>query len=243
MFTRIYTEDIDVAKRFVGECNECLEGLEREVLKLEVDPENPELLAGIYQKVHAIKCGSSFLGLSAVTGLSREAERVLEAAGEGWVTLDNLLIDHLLLFADFVREYTAGLRKALDAFREEKGFHLEFEQQGLGQKYEDLMLAFQNDVCDAPGAPGETGPKEAPGEPSESEELKEGLAAGMQVAALGQRDQLLDDRAQFLGLGQGGLDLFVFDQRSGHVGKHGLAMGCSAVQLAVCITVAHEPSP
>ena len=37
-----------------------------------------------------------------------------------------------------------------------------------------------------------------------------GLTAGMQIAALGQRDQLFDDRAQFLGFRQGGLDLFVF---------------------------------
>jgi hypothetical protein len=44
-------------------------------------------------------------------------------------------------------------------------------------------------------------------------ELRGRLSAGMQVAALGKRDQLVDDPAQFLRLGQGGLDLFMFDQR------------------------------
>jgi hypothetical protein len=77
-------------------------------------------------------------------------------------------------------------------------------------------------------------------------ELRCGLAAGVQVAALGERDQLLDDRAQFLGLGQRRLDLFVFDERAGHVGEHRLAVFMGPVQAAVSASVTHVsnvPSP
>jgi hypothetical protein len=57
-----------------------------------------------------------------------------------------------------------------------------------------------------------------------------GLAAGVQVAALGQRDQLFDDRAQFLGLGQGGLDLLVLDQRAAMLAN--IALRCSWVRFS-----------
>ena len=54
--------------------------------------------------------------------------------------------------------------------------------------------------------------------------LRDRLAAGVQVAALAERDELLHDRAQLLRLGQGGGDLLVLDQRGRHVGEHGLAV-------------------
>ena len=41
----------------------------------------------------------------------------------------------------------------------------------------------------------------------------------MQVAALAQRDELVDHRAQFLGLWQRGDDLLVLDERVGHVAE------------------------
>src|SRR6185437_12314117 len=69
--------------------------------------------------------------------------------------------------------------------------------------------------------------------------LRDRLAAGMQVTALGERDQLLDDRPQFLGLGQRGHDLLVLDQRRRHVGEHRLAVAGSPVELTVGVTVAH----
>ena len=57
------------------------------------------------------------------------------------------------------------------------------------------------------------------------------LAAGMQVAALAERHQLLDHRPQLLRLRQRGHDLLVLDQRRSHVGEHRLAMFGGAVQF------------
>ena len=62
----------------------------------------------------------------------------------------------------------------------------------------------------------------------------------MQIAALAERDELLDDRAQVLGLRQRGDDLLVADQRSGHVGEHGAAMLGLSVQLTMGVTVTHS---
>jgi hypothetical protein len=63
-------------------------------------------------------------------------------------------------------------------------------------------------------------------------DLRDRLAAGMQIAALAERDELFDDRTNFLGLRQGGHDLLMFDERSRHVGEHRLAVARGAVQLA-----------
>jgi len=61
----------------------------------------------------------------------------------------------------------------------------------------------------------------------------------VQIATLAQGDQLLDDRTQLLGLGQGGHDLLVLDQRGRHIGEHRLAMARGAAQLPVGVSVAH----
>src|SRR5262249_5827633 len=74
-------------------------------------------------------------------------------------------------------------------------------------------------------------------------DLGDRLAPRMQVAALAQRHELLDDRAQILRLGQRGGDLLVLDQRGRHVGKHGAAMLGRAVELAVGVTVTHRRGP
>ena len=65
----------------------------------------------------------------------------------------------------------------------------------------------------------------------------------MQPAALAQGHQLLDDRAQVLGLRQRGDDLLVLDQRGDHIAEHGAAMFRRAVELAMDFPVAHGSSP
>ncbi len=57
--------------------------------------------------------------------------------------------------------------------------------------------------------------------------LADRLTAHSETALLAERDELLDDRAQFLGLGQRGDDLLVLDQRGAHVGEH---RACDAPQ-------------
>src|SRR5262249_35106740 len=69
--------------------------------------------------------------------------------------------------------------------------------------------------------------------------LGDRLTAGVEVAALAERHQFLDDRTQVLRLRQRGHDLLVLDQRRRHVGEHGAAMLVLAVELAVGVTVTH----
>src|SRR5690606_28009850 len=74
-------------------------------------------------------------------------------------------------------------------------------------------------------------------------DLRDRLTASMQVAALAERDELFDDRTDFLCLRQGRHDLLMGDERGSHVGEHGLAVACGAVELATGFLVAHLWSP
>src|SRR5205807_8850560 len=69
------------------------------------------------------------------------------------------------------------------------------------------------------------------------------LAARMQIAFLGQRDQLLDDRTQVLGLGQRGGDLLVLDQRRGEMLEQRDTLVRAAIELAVGVAVTHRVLP
>jgi len=105
MCSRIYIEDFDVVKMFIDECMESLEGLEKEILKLEIHSEDIELLNNIFRRVHSIKGGSSFVGLSEITKLSHEIEFTLDAIRKRKVNVNAELIDSLLLSVDFLNGY------------------------------------------------------------------------------------------------------------------------------------------
>ena len=68
----------------------------------------------------------------------------------------------------------------------------------------------------------------------------EGLTAGVEVSALGQRDQLLDLGLRDLGLGLAGLDALVVDQFLRQVRHQRLAVGGIATQLVSFLGVAHR---
>src|SRR5271163_575740 len=67
----------------------------------------------------------------------------------------------------------------------------------------------------------------------------DGDAAGVQVALLAERHQLLDDRTQVLGFRQRRRDLLVLDQRLRHIGEHRLTVLGGAVEAAFCVSVVH----
>mmetsp|Transcript_23357 Transcript_23357/g.55455 ORF Transcript_23357/g.55455 Transcript_23357/m.55455 type:complete len:213 (+) Transcript_23357:151-789(+) len=84
------------------------------------------------------------------------------------------------------------------------------------------------------------------------EQLADDVAIAQTVksqAAVGQRgllrqgDQGLNDAAQFLGLGDRGLDRFVLQQRNAHIAQHRSAVGAGAVEFAEAVTVTHGAFP
>src|SRR3954471_2115437 len=71
-------------------------------------------------------------------------------------------------------------------------------------------------------------------------ERREGLAPGVETAALGERDQLLDLGLDGLGLRLAGLDPLVLDQLAREVAQERLAMGGITAELVSLLAVAHR---
>jgi len=67
----------------------------------------------------------------------------------------------------------------------------------------------------------------------------DGLAKRVEVAPLAERDHLLGDRANLLGLGLGRLDPAVLDQGARQVRVERLAVRRVAAELPSCLLVAH----
>ena len=185
MSSRVYIDDIEIVKMFIDEWMECLEGLEKEILKLEIHSEDTELINNIFRKVHSIKGGSSFVGLSSITRLSHEVEFTLDAIRKKIVCVNTELIDSLLLSVDFLNGYITQLFNKLkeqDFINENGAIYLEFENE---QNEEPVLTSLKQvrDKCETQEI--ESGNHEAP--PPEgieldilqTEEFKISLAEGM----------------------------------------------------------------
>ena len=75
-------------------------------------------------------------------------------------------------------------------------------------------------------------------EPPGAQTAAVGVAAG--VAALGNRDQALDERPQLLRTRNGGLEVLVLDERMGLVAEHRDAMIRHAAEFPMRLAVSHK---
>ena len=71
-------------------------------------------------------------------------------------------------------------------------------------------------------------------------QFRGGPAAGMQRTFFGQCYQLLDERAQFLGLGDGGNDPASLDERDRHIAHQSQPMGGIAPERPADFSVLHN---
>lgn len=113
MCSKIYMEDIELAKIFIQKCLEALEELEKELLKLEMRSDDSELLNDTLECIRFIKRGSSFLGLSNITRIAYEMELMIDAIKSCKVTISTELFDSLLACVDFLNTYIRRLYKRL----------------------------------------------------------------------------------------------------------------------------------
>jgi len=144
MFSRIYIEDVDIVKMYIDECKEWLDELETETLKLEVCPENIDLINNIFTKVHRIKRGSSFSGLSVITRLSYETELLLDCVRNQEVTVDKEFIDSLLTFEDFLYAYISELHEKLYKCTFNNESNLLYLELEIAQNDEEVLLSLKH---------------------------------------------------------------------------------------------------
>lgn len=184
MSKKFFIEDIELAKTFIEEWTECLDGLEKEILKLEVHSDDCDLVNDIFRRVHSIKGGSSFVGLSCITEISHEAESTLDAIRKGMVCVTSELIDSILSAVDYLNSFIAKLYKVL------KEHDLPGESNSVDFEYDDeqkeelvlnsLMLTRHKCEIDKNNNPDRIIEQETDGlEILQSEEFKRTLVEGM----------------------------------------------------------------
>ena len=95
--------DEEIVQAFLEESRENLDRLDRDLVVLETQPDDPELLAQIYRAIHTIKGTCGFLGFHRLQALTHSGEDLLDALRAGRLAIDVDITTSLLRLIDAVR--------------------------------------------------------------------------------------------------------------------------------------------
>ena len=101
----------DLLNEFLTECSESIEIVDSELVKLEQDPNDPELLGNIFRLVHTIKGTSGFLGLSRLETVAHHGENVLGNFRDGTQEVTPEAVSLILAALDCIKEILAGVEE------------------------------------------------------------------------------------------------------------------------------------
>ena len=99
----------DLLAEFLTESNEGLQVLDNELVKLEQNPNDPELLSNIFRLMHTIKGTCGFLGLPRLEGVAHAGENVLGRLRDGEIVVSPEIVSLILECLDRIREILAAL--------------------------------------------------------------------------------------------------------------------------------------
>ncbi len=114
------SDDIELLKRFVLQCNEHTETIEEQILSLEQTPDNPELINGIFRAIHSIKGDAGFLYLTGLSGLAHDTETLLDRLRNKQISVSNRAIELCLASVDALKQMIANLNLVLEARSENR---------------------------------------------------------------------------------------------------------------------------
>src|SRR5947208_16822419 len=99
----------DSLSEFLTEANESISVLDVELVKLEQNPNDPELLGNIFRLVHTIKGTCGFLGLPRLESVAHAAENVLGKVRDGELTVSPAAVSLILESLDCIKRIMAEL--------------------------------------------------------------------------------------------------------------------------------------
>ena len=99
----------DLLKDFLTETNENLSVLDVELVKLEQNPNDPELLGNIFRLVHTIKGTCGFLGLPRLEALAHASENVLGKVRDGELVVNEAAVSLILESLDDIKSIMSTL--------------------------------------------------------------------------------------------------------------------------------------
>ncbi len=100
-----------ILKEFLIESRENLDQLDRDLVALEQDPQDPARLASIFRTIHTIKGTCGFLGLTRLEAVAHVGENLLSRLRDGVLLLDAEITTALLALVDRVREILANVEQ------------------------------------------------------------------------------------------------------------------------------------
>lgn len=196
----IYVEDIDMVRMFIKNWTQGLDMLEKEILRLELQEEDPELVNHMDQIIHNIKGEASFAGLTSMIKVSYAIEITIAAMIHGSVIVSKELTDHLLLAVGFLKAYSSKLEEVVknqDISGENGTQYLKLDSdQSEEQIIDGLKLAIENGKGTTEAVEDRVSREEISGEELglsvlDSEEFKRELSEGM-------KEQFLIENAEHI---------------------------------------------
>jgi len=100
----------EILQDFLVESFELVEKLDEDLVELENDPEDLELLNGIFRVAHTVKGASSFLNFDVLTHLTHHMEDVLNKARHGELILTPDIMDVILESVDLMKALLETIR-------------------------------------------------------------------------------------------------------------------------------------
>ena len=183
----------DLLQEFLTETTESMDTLDVELVRLEQNPNDPELLGSIFRLVHTVKGTCGFLGLPRLESVAHAAENVLGKVRDGVLAVTPEAVSLVLESLDRIKELLAALEKTehepegddsdliarLDAFAEGGAAApappvvpampaAPAPEEEVPQDSDDLQAAFDAAVYKGPGEV--TNPKDVQGDAPETKQ-------------------------------------------------------------------------
>ena len=96
--------DEEILQDFLIEAGEILEEMSEQLVSLENDPENMDLLNGIFRGFHTVKGGSGFLSLNPMVEICHVTENIFDVLRKGERVADAELMDNILTALDVLND-------------------------------------------------------------------------------------------------------------------------------------------
>ena len=93
----------DLLTEFLTECFESMNVLDADLVRLEKEPNDPELIGGIFRIVHTIKGTCGFLGLNRLGAVAHAAENVLGTFRDGGAQVTPKAVTAILMALDRIK--------------------------------------------------------------------------------------------------------------------------------------------
>jgi len=100
----------EILQDFLVEAFELIEQLDQDLVELESNPEDLELLNGIFRVAHTVKGASSFLNFDVLTHLTHHMENILNQARHGDIIITPDIMDVILESVDLMKALLETIR-------------------------------------------------------------------------------------------------------------------------------------